>query len=156
MHSPRDEAQIRALYDQMMDGWNRGDATAFAAPFTDDADFIAFDGSHYTGKSEIIASHQPLFDKWMKGTRLVAEIQSVRFLTPEVAIMLVIGGTIMRGKTNPAPERNSIQALVAVKRDETWALTLFQNTRVRPIGTAGGTFVWLFSDRMWKLLHPRD
>jgi hypothetical protein len=41
--NPSDEAAIRALYEQLMGGWNSGDGNAFAAPFADDADFVAFD-----------------------------------------------------------------------------------------------------------------
>ena len=32
-----DEAAIRVLYQQLMDGWNRGSGEAFAAPFAEDA-----------------------------------------------------------------------------------------------------------------------
>jgi uncharacterized protein (TIGR02246 family) len=41
-----DEDAIRAIHQRMIDAWNAGDAAAFAAPFTDDADFIAFEGTH--------------------------------------------------------------------------------------------------------------
>jgi uncharacterized protein (TIGR02246 family) len=39
-----DETAIRALYHQMIDGWNAGSGDAFAAPFEEDGDQIAFDG----------------------------------------------------------------------------------------------------------------
>jgi hypothetical protein len=58
-----DKAAVRGLYKQLMDGWNTGSGEAFAA------------------------FHQSLFDKRFKGTRLVGEVKSVRFLTPEVAVM---------------------------------------------------------------------
>jgi len=41
-----DEDAIRAIHQRMIDAWNTGDAAAFAAAFTDDADFIAFEGTH--------------------------------------------------------------------------------------------------------------
>ena len=40
-----DEAAIRALYQQMIDGWNAGNGDDFAAPYSDDSDFIGFDGT---------------------------------------------------------------------------------------------------------------
>lgn len=154
--SDGDQASVRALYSQLMDGWNKGDAEAFAAPFAEDADFIAFDGTHFKGRPEIVSSHQPLFDKWLKGTRLTGEVRNIRFLSPEVALMHAIGGTIMRNKAEPAPARDSVQTLVAAKCDGEWRLAAFHNTRVRPMGrNAGGTFVWLFSDWLWRLLRPR-
>jgi uncharacterized protein (TIGR02246 family) len=151
-----DDAAVRALYQQVMDGWNQGSGDAFAAPFAEDADFIAFDGTHFKGRREIARFHQPLFDTHLKGTRLVGRVTSVRFLSPEIALVRAVGGTVMRGKSAPSPERDSVQTLVASKRRGEWRLAAFQNTRVRPIGrNVGGTFVWLFSDWLWKLFRPR-
>lgn len=58
-----DESAIRALYRQMMVGWNKGSGETFAASFTEDADFIAFDGTRFKGRQEIVSVHQPLFDR---------------------------------------------------------------------------------------------
>ena len=63
---PGDEAAVRSLHTQLMDGWNRGDAEAFAAPFTEDGHLVAFDGTHFRSGEEIVAFHQPLFDKWLR------------------------------------------------------------------------------------------
>ncbi len=75
-HEPIDEGAVRALYEQLMDGWNKGSGAAFSAPFAEDGDLIGFDGTHLKGCLEIAAFHQPLFDKWLKGTRLVGEVIS--------------------------------------------------------------------------------
>jgi uncharacterized protein (TIGR02246 family) len=150
-----DEVAVRALYTQLMDGWNKGSGEAFAAPFAEDGHLIAFDGTHFKGRDEIVSFHQPLFDKWLKGTRLVGEVESVRFLSPDVALMHALGGTVMRGKSRPAPERDSIQTLVAIKRNDEWRLAA-QNTRVRPMSrNARSTFIWLFTDWLWKVFGPK-
>jgi uncharacterized protein (TIGR02246 family) len=151
-----DEVAVRALYTQLMDGWNKGSGEAFAAPFAEDGHLIAFDGTPFKGRDEIVSFHQPLFDKWLKGTRLVGEVESVRFLSPDVALMHALGGTVMRGKSRPAPERDSIQTLVAIKRNGEWRLAAFQNTRVRPMSrNARSTFIWLFTDWLWKVFGPK-
>ena len=41
---------------------------------------------------------------------------TVRFLSPDVALLHAVGGTVMRGKTEPSPERDSIQTLVAMRQ----------------------------------------
>jgi hypothetical protein len=70
--------------------------------------------------------------------------------------MHAVGGMAMRGKSTPSPERDSIQTLVATKHGGEWRLAAFHNTRVRPIGRhAAGTFVWILSDWLWKMLYPR-
>jgi uncharacterized protein (TIGR02246 family) len=151
-----DAAAVRALYEQLMNAWNQGSGEAFAAGFGEDGDLIAFDGTHFKGRSEIVPFHQGLFDTHLKGTRLVGTVTDVRFLSPDVALMHAVGGTIMRGKSTPAPERDSAQTLVAIRKRDEWRLAAFQNTRLRPMGRdARGTFIWLFTDWLWKLFGPK-
>ena len=114
--SAADETAVRALYQELMHGWNKGSGEAYAAVFAEDGDLIGFDGTHFNGRREIAQSHQPLFETHLKGTRLVGQIAGIRFLSPEVVLMHAVGGTIMRGKSLPSPERDSIQTLVAMKR----------------------------------------
>ena len=70
-----DEGTIRAIHRRMIDAWNAGDSTAFAAPFTDRADFVAWDGTHLKGRREIAAFHRQIFDTVVKGSRLEGEVK---------------------------------------------------------------------------------
>jgi uncharacterized protein (TIGR02246 family) len=155
--SSTDEQAVRALYKRLMDGWNQGSGAAFAEPMADDVDFVPFDGVYFKGKEALVRFHDPLFKTHLKGTRLVGEVTSVRFLSPTVALMHARGGTIMRGESKASPARDSIQTMVAVKEGDRWSITAFQNTRVRPIGqNFAGTMWWLLTDWLWKLARPRD
>jgi uncharacterized protein (TIGR02246 family) len=107
-----DEDAIRALYQQSVEGWNKGSGEAFAAPFAGDGDLVGFDGTHLKGRQEIASFHQQLFDTFVKGSRLIGKVRSVRFLTPDVAVLHAVGGTIMAGQLDIEPERNSVQTLV--------------------------------------------
>jgi uncharacterized protein (TIGR02246 family) len=127
--STADETAICALYQQMMEGWNAACGYAFASPFEENGDLVGFDGTYIKGRQEIALFHQHLFDMFLKGSRLVGKVRSVRFLTSDVAVMHAIGGTVMAGQTDLDPERNSVQTLVAVKRNGKWSLAAFQNTR---------------------------
>src|SRR3712207_2861375 len=64
-----DQAKIRALFEDLLADWGRGDGEAYGSRFTEDADYVAFDGTHTRGRAEISASHQRLFDRFLKGTR---------------------------------------------------------------------------------------
>jgi uncharacterized protein (TIGR02246 family) len=132
--STADETAICALYQQMMEGWNAACGYAFASPFEENGDLVGFDGTYIKGRQEIALFHQHLFDMFLKGSRLVGKVRSVRFLTSDVAVMHAIGGTVMAGQTDLDPERNSVQTLVAVKRNGKWSLAAFQNTRATYIG----------------------
>jgi uncharacterized protein (TIGR02246 family) len=155
--SQADLGQVRELYIRAMEGWNLGSGDAFAAPFADDSDFVAFDGVRFRGRDEIARFHDPLFKSHLKGTRLVGEVTDVRFLGDDVAVIHASGGTVLRGKSTPAPERESIQTLVAIKRSGLWQLVAFQNTRVRPIGRSlPCTLLWVITDWFWKWCLPKD
>jgi uncharacterized protein (TIGR02246 family) len=154
--NPADEAAVCELYQQLMDGWNRGSGDAFAAVFTEDGDLVAFDGTHFKGRKEIAPFHQQLFDKWMKGSRLVGQVEHVRFLSPDVALLHAVGGTVMRDKTGPSPERDSIQTLVTTRQNGEWRLAAFQNTRVRPVENAGTFLIWALTDWLWKVLRLNE
>jgi uncharacterized protein (TIGR02246 family) len=82
------------------------------------------------GRQAIARSHQELFGTWLRGTRLIGRIESVRFLAPDVALVIATGGTIFPGEAAPRPSRDSIQTLVAVRRDGEWCFSAFQNTRI--------------------------
>jgi uncharacterized protein (TIGR02246 family) len=149
-----DEAAVRATYQRFMDGWNQGSGDALAAVFTEDGDLVGFDGTHLKGRQEIAPFHQQLFDKWLKGSRLVGQVKDVRFLSPDVALMHAVGGTVMRGKSEPVPERDSIQTLVARRQGDEWRLAAFQNTRLHRIDSSVITFlIWTLSDLLWKVYH---
>jgi uncharacterized protein (TIGR02246 family) len=148
-----DEVAVRDLYRELMDSWNRGSGEAFAAVFTEDGDLVAFDGTHFEGRTQIAPFHQELFDKWLKGTRLVGRVKDVRFLSPDVALMHAVGSTIMRGKSVPSPERDSIQTLVATRQNGEWRLAAFQNTRLRIMRNGVAFLVSTFSDLLWKIFR---
>jgi uncharacterized protein (TIGR02246 family) len=125
-----DRRALHDLFQRVLDAWARGDATGYAAEFTEDADYIAFDGSHTRGRRAIAESHQPLFDRWLKGTRLTGRISNITLLAPGVALVHATGSTIFPGEASPRPSRDSIQTLVAVRSGEDWQFTSFHNTRV--------------------------
>ena len=146
-----------------MDCWNKGSGDAIAALFAEDGVLVAIlvprgcanDGTAFKGRQEIVSFHQPLFDTWLKGTRLIGEVTCVQFLATDIAVMHAIGGTIMRGKSKPDRSRDSIQTLVAVRKDGEWELSAFQNTRIRLMSSSfASVLLWNFTDWLWKfLLH---
>jgi uncharacterized protein (TIGR02246 family) len=124
-----DEEVIRSFHQAMNDAWNRASATDFAAPFTDTADFIAFEGTHLAGRAQIVAFHQPLFDTILQGSRLESEVQFVRFIGSELAVMHGFVRVTLPGQRQSTPSRNSMQLYVAIKRDGKWAVEAMLNAR---------------------------
>lgn len=134
--SNNDELALQSLYRKKIEGWNEGNGRKFAEPYTEDADFIGFDGTYLFGRREIAEFHQMLFDRFLRGTRLIAKIKSIRFPVSNVAIIVGISGTIEANQKRINSDRNSIHTIVAInnEHDGKWGFTTFQNTRATYIG----------------------
>ena len=122
-----EEGSIRALYQQLLASWNARDAVIFAASFSDDAEVIGFDGSKMTRRAEIEATLNHIFADHETGA-YVGIIRSVRFLAPEVAMLRAVSGVIPAGQDDLNSALNAQQALIAIKHDGAWRITLYQNT----------------------------
>ena len=129
-------AAMGVIPARMNEAWNRGDATAFAADFADDAEFIAFEGTILTGRDEIVAYHQPLFDTVLKGSRLVdSRVAFARIVAPGWGVLHNRVGVLMPDDDAPLPSRDSMQLIVVRWSSEGWQAVALQNSRVIPLGT---------------------
>jgi uncharacterized protein (TIGR02246 family) len=124
-----DEAAISAIHLQMIDAWNKGSGEAFAASFTEDADFVAFEGTDLKGRREIASFHQQIFDTVVKGSRLQGEVKFVRFLSPQLAVMHGVVRMTLPGQTEPSPGQDSMQIFVVMKRGGDWCVEALLNAR---------------------------
>jgi uncharacterized protein (TIGR02246 family) len=124
-----DESVICAFHRQMIEAWNRGGGEGFAAPFSETADFLTFEGAHLKGRKEIAAFHQQAFDTVVKGTRLEGEVNFVRFVNSWLALMHVFIRVILPGQTKTSPSRDSLPLYVVTKHDEGWQIEGVLNTR---------------------------
>ncbi len=127
-----DEAGVHALMQRLYEAWGEGDADAFAALFTEDADYVTFDGSLSKGRQAIADIHRPLFEGFMKGSRLTGQTTAVRFLAPNVALVHSKGAVLRKNQRRPSRRALSVQTNVVVRQGDRWLLTAFQNTRYRP------------------------
>lgn len=120
---------ISAIPLRMSDAWGAGDAHAFAAPFSDTADFVAFEGTHLTGRGEIEEFHRPLFGGALKGSRLPAQVEWVRLISADCAVMHARAGTIMAGETAPLPSSDCMQLFVVTRTAAGWQAEAMLNAR---------------------------
>jgi uncharacterized protein (TIGR02246 family) len=151
----KDDREVRDLIDRLTDSWARGDAQAYAAEFTEDCDYVAFDGSRFRGPAEPGEHLARLFDTVLKDSRLEGEVESVRFVTPDVAVVLWTGSVAYPWQQRVSRRRLSRQTLVLVRRDERWLATAFQNTRVRPMPQEGMGFELATRFIRWRVARAR-
>jgi uncharacterized protein (TIGR02246 family) len=125
-----DEQALHSLYQQLIEAWNNGDGQAYGAVFTADASYVDVTGTNTQGRQAISASHQHLFQTFLKGSQLVATITSIRFLRPDVALLHVQGNTLLPGQVELAPDRATLETAIAVKEQGKWLFAALQNTRI--------------------------
>ena len=126
-----DEKALHDLFQKVQNGWNQGDGQAFAASFTEDADYIDVKGTYLKGRQAIAAAHQQLFETRFQGSRLEGFVKNIRFLSDDVALVHLHGRPQIPGQAVPAPERFSIQTLIGTRQDDGWRFTAFQNTLIQ-------------------------
>jgi uncharacterized protein (TIGR02246 family) len=123
--------EIVSLYQQLLDAWNDRDASAYARLFSENGSIVGFDGSTANGRSEIEAHLKPIFTDHPTA-RYVSKVRYVRDLGPGAAVLRAVAGMIPPGEDRLKPERNTIQTLLASRREAgDWQIEMFQNTPAR-------------------------
>jgi uncharacterized protein (TIGR02246 family) len=125
-HEPFD-AEVRALYFQLLDRWNHRDAARMAALFAADGNLIGFDGNVANGQAEIEAHLGPIFAHHPTAT-FIAKVRAVRQLGHGAALLRAVAGMVPPGQSDIHPAVNAIQSLVASDRHGHWQIELFHNT----------------------------
>ena len=131
-----EQESVRSLPTQISDAWNKGDGRRVADTFTEHGVLVSSDGTYCDGRAEIDRYLGRLFATHLRGSRFAANVISVRFLGPDVALMHLEGDFWMVGAMEPAAERRAVQSLVAVRDAGRWRVVLFQATRMRLPGPA--------------------
>ena len=121
------DAQIRSLYVQFLDGWNRRSGAAVSTAFADDGDIVGFDGSHLSGRLSIAADLRRIFGSHQTPA-YVALIRSVRQMAPGVAVLHAHAGMIPPGGNDIDPALLTVQTMVAVEDAGRWKISLLQST----------------------------
>jgi len=129
--------QLLPKYNEVTDvmkalaaAWDRGDADAYGALFTEDASYTIFVGTVYHGRRDIVESHRLLFRKFLKGTKLSVGPMRVRYYGTDTAIVTSTGDTYKRrpGKLT------KVQTFTLVRQaDGSWLIAAFQNTQRKPL-----------------------
>jgi uncharacterized protein (TIGR02246 family) len=120
-----EEQAVRKVVADFAESINRGDAKAFAALFTEDADFVVITGKYLKGRNEIVTYHAGLFTGGFQGSHLDVTSVAVRFLRPDVAVARV---ATKRTEKEGKEMRTSFPMFVLTKQGKSWLIAAVQNT----------------------------
>jgi uncharacterized protein (TIGR02246 family) len=117
---------IEACLERIREGWNHGDAKAYAQEFTPDATYVIFLGDPILGRAEIEKTHHDVFTKWQAGTKMTIKILGSRSIDSKTVSVLTAGGI---GKGDQIPF-DKLQTFTLVNIDGRWKCAAFQNTKM--------------------------
>ncbi|MEV5652760.1 SgcJ/EcaC family oxidoreductase [Nocardia sp. NPDC052254] len=123
-------ADLRAVCStigEMTAAWDRNDADAYGATFTENATYTTFVGTYYSGRRDLTEAHRALFNGFLKGTKLADSFLGVRFYGDDVAIVTSRGDRYEDGR--PAELSKTQTYTVVRERDGTWRIASFHNTK---------------------------
>ena len=123
--SPEDAA--KDLYQNLIDGWNAGDAEAMGAALTPQSLVVGFDGSQMVGRAAVTEELARVFADHQTA-RYVTKVRSVERLSSDVAIVYAVAGMVSPADAHVMPDKNAVQTVVAHRVGEGWAVALFQTT----------------------------
>ena len=145
----RAAGELLAAMRALSEGWNAGDAPAFVASMTEDTHYVAFDGSVLEGARAIAAFHQPAFDTHLRGTELLIDVTGMRTLGEDSFVVFATGGAV-RPQGGPAElTGDSVQTFICQRIAAAMRVTVFQNTRVRPLRGPAAAAAWRNFDQLW-------
>src|SRR5262245_6517142 len=125
------ETAVRSVVTGITDAWNARDTAGIAARFTDTGVLIAGDGTQRTGRAEIEHYFAQLAATVLPvGTRFTSQVTSLRFVQPDMAIVISEGGFLLPGDTAVTPNRYGVQSFVVVRDGNAWRAALVQRTRI--------------------------
>ena len=118
---------VIAVYQRLLDAWNKRRADEFAALFAADGNVVGFDGSPMNGREEVASTLASIFGDHQTAT-YVAKVREVRLLRPDVALLRSIVGMVPPGQAQLNPAVNAIQSVLFADQDGTWQVVLLHNT----------------------------
>lgn len=118
-------SEVDASLARMVEAWDRGDARAYAAEFTEDASYVIYVGLTYTGREEIERAHVPVFEKYQRGSRMRMEALHRTSPAPDAEVVVTQGGV---GKGRRV-KLDKVQTFTMVRTADGWRCAAFQNTK---------------------------
>jgi uncharacterized protein (TIGR02246 family) len=129
------EQALGEIVEQLETAWNNSDSVAWSKLFAEDADFIHVLGGHFFGRESIEQGHRLIFDTVYKGSVNRFQVEKIRFLSEDVAIVFVFASLKVNNPGVP-PQIYARPTLTAQRRDGRWEIVSFQNTIVTPEGNS--------------------
>lgn len=120
------DREVLAVLDNLYRAWADNDADAFVADYTEDMTSI-IPGSYTVGPAAARDRLAESFAGPLKGSQVRDEVQSVRRLGADAAVVVSRSCILMAGETRPADDRWVLATWTLTRRDGRWLLAAYHN-----------------------------
>ena len=121
-------AAMKKNAEAFVAAFDKGDAKAVAAFWTADGDYVDETGRHMKGREEIEKAFTEFFSE-NKGLKAQIHTESLRFVTPDVAVE---DGVTAVSEADGGPPSRARYTVVHVKKDGKWMLGSVRDTPYAP------------------------
>ena len=129
-----DTQAIQVVLDGFVTAWNHHDMNAFGELFDDDATFVNIRGMLWRGTSKSKPHTRRFTARFTKeASQIQNQVESVRFLSPEVAITLV-RSDLTGDERSPGATRQTRSTLVLSRRSGRWRNSAAHNSEIALVG----------------------
>jgi uncharacterized protein (TIGR02246 family) len=130
--------RLGRIFSRQEAAWNSGDGAAWAADFTDDADFVNIRGDVFHGRAEIAQRHNMIFHGPFQGSHATITIRQYKDIAPGVALIETVyevtGYKSLPPGIVPTMDKGlrTCMKYIAVEQGGQWRLVAAQNTAILP------------------------
>jgi uncharacterized protein (TIGR02246 family) len=144
----QDKEAIAKNAEAFVEAFHKGDAKALVAFWTADGDYTTQTGRTFKGRDELEKAFQAFFSE-NKGAKVRIDSESLRFVTPDVAIE--DGTTEVLGSENAPPSRTRY-TIVHVKKDGKWLVSSVRDAAALANSTSDNLrgLEWMLGDWVGK------
>lgn len=115
------DKQLRQIFELLTTAWNEGDSYQYATLFTPDCDYVTQEGNYLKGRKAVAGYHQQLFGGSKKSIQLINEIENIRFISPDIALIFCSITRFSWQHDAPISKQTACNA-IAVQQDGVWKI----------------------------------
>ena len=134
----QDEGLIQNILSEETNAWNSGDAKAYSNHFAKDGTFTNIMGQFFIGHQAFEERHDVIFKSMFKGTKLITNVVSLRFIKPDVAVVETLAWVSGIATPPPGakldPKGRLVTRLlqVMIKDGADWKIEAYHNIDIKP------------------------
>ncbi|WP_406230337.1 SgcJ/EcaC family oxidoreductase [Nocardia sp. NBC_01009] len=126
-----DCAAINQVLADQYKAWAAGDADTFIADYIEHATVI-MPGAYRRNREEVRQSMAASFSTYLQNSTVTDEIQDIRFLGQDYAIVVSKAGILFAGETEVPADRLVNATWVLQRLDDRWLVAAYHNSPVDP------------------------